>query len=113
MLADFGKIRNALCAIKPSKNEKEFEHFKLMADLRMHYLDFKVVVEELNSENFKKSQTPALVDKLDEIFKDAKKLNKRFTKLNKGFLYDSELENQNELRIQPVKVLYNRLVKIK
>ena len=113
MLADFGKIRNALCAVNPTKNKKEFEHFKLMADLRMHYLNFKEVVESLNSVNFKKSQTTTLVDKLDEILKDAKKLNKRFTKLNKGFLYDSELKNQNELRIQPVKVLYNRLVKIK
>lgn len=113
MLADFGVIRNALVCVKPKTNKKEFNHFKLMADLRMHYLDFKEVVETYNSESFKSSQAAVLVDKLDKILKDAKKLNKRFIKLNKGFLYNSEIKNQNDLRIQPVKVLYNRLVKLK
>jgi hypothetical protein len=54
-----------------------------------------------------------LVGELEEIFSEAKELNKRFSGLNKGFLYESEIEEQNEIRLQPVRVLYNRLVKLK
>lgn len=113
ILIYFGKIRNNLAVLKPEKNIKEFNHFKLMADLRIHYLHFQNVVEQYNSESFRIDDTTILVTKLDKIIEEADELNKRFIALNKGFLYDSELQNQNELRIQPVKVLYNRLIKLK
>ncbi|UOB18392.1 family 20 glycosylhydrolase [Abyssalbus ytuae] len=98
--------------LQPKKNKKEFEHFKLMADLRMHYLDFKEVESVYNSEDFTPSQAPGLLEKLDQILEKAKKLDNRFIQLNKGFLYDSELKEQNELRVQQVHVLYNRLAKL-
>ncbi|SOE20726.1 Glycosyl hydrolase family 20, catalytic domain [Spirosomataceae bacterium TFI 002] len=109
----FNDIRVRINKVKPKKNVEEFEHFKLMADLRMHYLDFKKVEEQYNSEDFSISKSALLVKDLDKVLKDAKKLNKRFFKLNKGFLYDSELHEQNELRVQPVRVLRKRLAKIK
>ena len=113
MLNNYDKIRNALAEVNPSINRHEFNHLKLMADLRMLYLNFQEVVSQYNSKDYKHSQTTVLVCELDKILKNAKKLNKIFIKLNKGFLYYSELKNQNELRIQPIKVLYNRLVKLK
>lgn len=113
MKDDFGKLRDELNLIKPKKNQEEFEHFKLMSDLRMHYLDFKEVESLYNSEEFTTSQTPNLLKKLDYILADATVLAKRFTELNKGFLYDSELYEQNKLRVQQMQVLYDRMNKLK
>tara|TARA_R110002111_G_scaffold217755_1_gene280063 strand:- start:64 stop:1623 length:1560 start_codon:yes stop_codon:yes gene_type:complete len=106
-------LRKALLELKAKQNETELEQFKLMADLRMHYLDFKEVEFKYNSPNFLSSQAPILLKELDVILREAKTLNKKFIKLNKGFLYDSELKEQNELRVQAVHVLYDRLAKLK
>lgn len=113
MKANFALVRNQLNNIKPKQNKEEFAHFKLMADLRMHYLDFKEVNSEYNSTDFSVDQTPELLKKLDQILKEGKELGKRFYDLNEDFIYDSELKEQNELRIEPITVLYNRLAKLK
>lgn len=113
MYNDFSQLNSRLHGINPKRNKEEFEHFKLMADLRMHYLDFKMVEAKYNSPDFSTNQVPQLVDELDQIFAEAKELNKRFSSLQKGFLYDAEIKEQNEIRLEPVKVLYNRLVKLK
>jgi hypothetical protein len=109
----YAAVRDTLFQIKPAKNKEEFNHFKLMADLRMQYLNFKAIEAEYNSEDFRISQAPILLEKLDQILENAKNLDKRFINLNKGFLYDSELKEQNEIRVQAVHVLYNRLSKLK
>ena len=72
MQEDFTKVRTHLLDVNPTKNVKEFEHFKLMADLRMHYLDFKDVESLYNSVDFRISQAPELVEKMDKILEDAK-----------------------------------------
>lgn len=113
MKTDFAKLRDGLVAINPTKNVKEFEHFKLMADLRMHYLDFKEVEAVYNSDEFRISQAPPLLEKMDKILEDAKVLGDRFFILNKDFLYDAELNEQNELRVQHMRVLHDRLAKLK
>lgn len=113
MKEDYGMIRDRLIKIMPERNEDEFAHFKLMADLRMHYLYFKEVQANYNSDAFSFVHTPTLLKELDRILADAKELDKRFLELNKGFLYDSELKEQNEIRVQPVKVLRDRLAKVK
>ncbi|ALJ06766.1 N-acetyl-beta-hexosaminidase [Pseudalgibacter alginicilyticus] len=113
MKETYNSVRKELLKLKTKQNEAELSQFKLMADLRMHYLDFKEVEFKYNAPNFLSSQAPVLLKELDVILLDAKRLNKRFLKLNKGFLYDSELKEQNELRVQAVHVLYDRLSKLK
>ncbi|MEH6679790.1 MAG: family 20 glycosylhydrolase [Sediminicola sp.] len=113
MKQNYGQIRDKLAQVRASDNQRELAHFKLMADLRMHYLDFKEVEAAYNAPDFTVSQAPELIKKLEGIMQDAKKLDRRFLELNQGFLYDSELQEQNHIRILPVKVLYERLTKIK
>jgi len=111
--AKYDPIRKEINQIEPRKNQQEFEHFKLMADLRMHYLDFKAVEAQYNSKDFSVTETLGLLKKLDAVLADAETLNKRYIELNKGFLYDAELQEQNNIRVQQVKVLYDRLAKAK
>ncbi|PRX51637.1 family 20 glycosylhydrolase [Salegentibacter salegens] len=113
MQFDYGQLNEKLNRINPKRNITEFNHLKLMADLRMHYLKFKAIEARYNSPEFSIDQTPELAEELENIFDEAKVLNRRFTALNKGFLYDSEIKEQNDIRIQPVQVLYDRLVKLK
>ncbi len=113
MQEEFNLIREQLKTIKPKRNEKEFAHFDLMADLRKHYLEFKLVESNYNSPEFSTDEVPELINKLEQILMDAEELNKRFSSLNEGFLYDSEIKEQNEIRVQPVRVLYNRLIKLR
>ncbi len=110
---DFAKVRADLVGVNPTQHVKEFEHFKLMADLRMHYLEFKEVESVYNSLDFRVSQTPELLEKMHKILQDAEVLGDRFFVLNKGFLYDAELHEQNELRVQHMRILHDRLAKLK
>ena len=109
----YTEVRDGLCEIKPEKNTEEFAHFKLMADLRIHYLKFKEVEAEYNSDDFEVEDSPKLLAKLNEISAEAEELNDRFARLHQDFLYDAEIRDQNAIRIQPVDVLYNRLSKLK
>ncbi|WP_199270241.1 family 20 glycosylhydrolase [Algibacter sp. L3A6] len=111
--AKYNVLRDELVKLKPKRHEAEFNQFKLMADLRVHYLDFKAVDIKYNAPDFTRSQVPILLKELDVILEDAKQLDKRFIALNKGFLYDAELEEQNKLRVQAVHTLYDRLAKLK
>ncbi|MDX1753077.1 MAG: family 20 glycosylhydrolase [Salinimicrobium sediminis] len=110
---NYNEVREKLYEIEPRMNTEEFAHFKLMADLRIHYLKFKEVEAKYNSEDFEVEDTRELLAELDEIKAEAEKLNERFTRLHKSFLYDAEIKDQNAIRIQPVEVLYNRLAKLK
>lgn len=109
----YNVLREALLTLKPKRNKAEIDQFKLMADLRVHYLDFKEVEFKYNSPDFRVSQSDTLLQELDVVLADAKALDNRFITLNKGFLYDSELKEQNRLREQAVHVLYDRLSKLK
>ena len=102
--------RKLLNELKPVRNKKEFEHFRLMADLREYYLAYKELESEYNSENFTRNKSNQLISELKRLRLESKKLNNRFLDLNKGFLYDSEIHDQNRIRNEQVNVLYNRIV---
>ena len=101
------KILNEL---KPVRNKKEFEHFRLMADLREYYLAYKELESEYNSQNFTRNKSNQLIPELERLRLESKKLDNRFSDLNKGFLYDSEINDQNRIRNEQVNVLYKRIV---
>src|SRR5690606_29522802 len=98
-----------LYQLKPKQNEKEFEHFRLMIDLRKSYLSFSKIKTFYNSDDFTRTDAKKALPKLDELLEQSQSLNQRFTKLNKGFLSDEEIQDQNEIRELPLKILYKRM----
>lgn len=96
-------------AMHPVKNKKEFEHFRLMLDIRAHYLAFKQAEAEFNSPGFSISDKPDLLRRLEALDRASKPLDRRFAKLNRGFLYPSEIKEQNEIRDRKLKLLIERL----
>ncbi len=95
--------------IKPSKNATEFEHLRLMLDLREQYLAFKEVESVYNSDGFSLDEKDKIIHELERLLAQAKKLDKRFTRLNRDFLYDSEIAEQNTIRNRKLVLLYRRL----
>jgi hypothetical protein len=48
-------------ALKPLKSQQEFEHFKLMADIRVYYLSYQLVEKQVNQPTFDDTQRPVVI----------------------------------------------------
>ena len=113
MRSNSNLARELLYNLKPLRNKKEFEHFKLMIDLQDYYLAFRELESFYNSDQFTMIHSKKLIAGLKELLAQSKKLDKRFLELNKGFLYNSEINDQNRIRNLGLKTLYYRLTKLK
>ncbi|MDB5118337.1 MAG: beta-N-acetylhexosaminidase [Mucilaginibacter sp.] len=98
-----------LYSLKPVKDLEEYEHFKLMADIREYYLQYQVIEKQLNDPSFKVATTPVVIEKLKTLLAASKGINDRFSLLNKGYLNPADIEYENQVRNIKVINLYNRL----
>ena len=98
VLADAYAMRERLNTLKPSANKVEIEHYKLMLDIRINYLEFKQCESEFESPKYEISQSAALAERMAKICKEGKKIDKRFEKLNKGYLKAGEIGYMQNLR---------------
>lgn len=95
-----------LNSLKPSKNQQEFDQYRLMTDIRIHYLRYEEIEKEANSGNFNRSD---ILSRLKTLMVNGGQLDTRFNTLNKDYLYPGELAQENELRNVKVRLLYQRL----
>ena len=85
--------------MKPRRNAREFEHFRLQADLRMQYLEFKAVDSAFNAPDFDRSRAPGLLAQLEErVLSQTPELDRRFAELHGDFLKPAEIDYQNRMR---------------
>lgn len=105
MLQQASATRDKLYTLKPKKNKTEFEHIKLMFDIRVNYLRFKTLEAIYQSDDYNRSKAKKLLPEINEILNYEKKLDKRFTALQKGFITDREIIHQNEIRKRKMFVL--------
>jgi hexosaminidase len=100
-----------LYQLQPQKNKEEFEHYRLMADIRMLYLSYQNIEAEVNDASFSNSKIPSTLLQLKKLLSDAKLIDERFINLNKNTLYADELKEENDLRNSKINLLYQRLAK--
>ena len=98
-----------MASLKPRSNPKEFEHLRLMLDLRQFYIDSKMAESLYESDFLTKGRKPELAGTVSGLLSRAKKLDRRFSALNKGFLYPSEIEEQNQVRSRKTENIYTAL----
>lgn len=96
-------------SLKPQYNKNEFEHFRLMLDIRDHYLRFKEAEARFNSADFSEDDKDGLAADLKELIRETKELDRRFARLQKGFLHESEIAQQNLIRNRKLILLHRRL----
>jgi len=100
---------DVLYGLKPSKNKPEFEHYRVMMEIRRNYLRFHSILEEINSAEFKPTQIPGVLKELQNLLIAQDIADTHFSGLNKDFLYPAEIKEENELRNIRAKLLFDRL----
>jgi hypothetical protein len=101
-----------LVSLTPKANVKEFEHLRLMHDLRVFYLAIKKVESIYESDTYNSEMKKELLSELSRLLAVSKGLNERFTNLNKGFLYPEEIEEQNVIRNEKLKNIYAAIANV-
>lgn len=109
ILADTKMLRSNLYSLNPKSNIKEFEHYKLMFDIRVQYLMFKEVERDYESSSFSRELAPLFIKRLEPLVKEAKNIDERFISLNTGFLHHQELVEINGLRTEKLYKVYEVL----
>ena len=98
-----------LRTLHPETNQKEFEHYRLMADIRVEHLRFLEIVEETNAQGFDGDSIPDVLHRLEALIAENTVLSQRFIDLNGDDFYHPELEEENRLRSLELVDFYNRL----
>jgi hypothetical protein len=102
-----------LHSVHPAKNGAAFSHYRLMADIRVYYLEYMSIEAWLNSTAFKEKDIPGAIARLGKLKSLELQLNQAFRQVNQSLLYPSALEEENILRNQKVHQLYERLARIR
>lgn len=105
-------LQKQLASLKPKNNIPEFEHLRLMFDLRVQYLTFKEIENRYESSRFERNQAETFIKELEPLIIEARKLDKRFLTLNKGFLHDEEIAEINRTRNDKLNTMYETLIKM-
>lgn len=116
-LADLSEDTKAFCAflnnVKVRSNKSEFEHYRLMYDIRQYYIESKMIQIETEEMVLRQENVKQQLDKLTEIKRTGKTLNRRFKKLNRKSLYPGSIDEENFIRNREVEILCNKLTKNK
>jgi len=111
MLGSARQDQVVLNTLTPKRNLEEFEHFRLMKDIRENYLAFKDVETVVNSDGFENQMIPDVLNRLKTILKKDDAIKTRFAEMNSGLLHPAQIEEENSVRIKRVRLLYDRLSK--
>ena len=111
-LLDSSKLAlKTISSIQPLKNTTEFAQYVLMAEIRVEYLTYQWIEKQMNTAAVSEGAQNLLVKQLETLIIETKNTNKKFINLNSAYYYVSELAEDNNLRIQKMELLYNRLSK--
>lgn len=109
-LVDSAKIAlKEIVSLKPAKNEKEFAHYGLMQVIRCDYLTYEMIESKLNAANFDRHDLPGIIALLKELMASEETVDRTFDSFNADYLYPGELVDENKLRDEKTKLLYDRL----
>jgi hexosaminidase len=95
---------NTLTQLQPTQNKQEFEHYRLMAAIRVQYLTYQSIEQKANTPGADFKQ---LLSSLQQL--KTSTLDKQFISLNSAWMYPAELRQENELRDAKIKQLIERL----
>ncbi len=112
----YQSVKNAkkiMSSLTPKYNKNEFKHLRLMIDLRLFYLNFKKIEAFYESDKYSPSTAYTIIPELEKLLKESKILDKRFSNLNKGFLYPNEIKEQNSVRSEKLIKIYEIVTKSK
>ncbi len=105
------QVKRLLASLHPLRHVNEFEHLRLMADLREFHARFKKLENEVQSPQFSATQLPYKIRALGKLIKESQLLDQRFLRINKGFLYEKALVEDAAVRTKKLRKLYDCLTR--
>lgn len=100
-------VSSTMHRLQPISNKQEFEHYRLMADIRLQYLTYMDIEKRVNSADFREEDVPEVLAALEALNTDD--LDKRFIRLNTDDLFEGELRQENKYRNSKIRLLHQRL----
>lgn len=97
-----------LHSLKPTKNLEEFEHYRLMADIRVYYLTYLTIEADVNRATSIQDYHH-YADRLRQLMNTELRLEEAFTRLNSATLYPAAIREENAVRVYRTHQLYDRL----
>ena len=97
-------------SLKPTKNPQEFEHYRLMADIRVYYLTYQTIEAAVNTAtSIQDYQNYA--GRLRTLINTEPQLDQTFNQLNSQTLYPAAIREENAVRTHRTHQLYQRLTR--
>ena len=113
-LLDSSRIAaKTLRTLAPAKGQIEFDHYRLMADMRVAYLTYQQLEHEVNDTLFAPAQIPAVLTRLKTLMAQNDTLSNRFVALNKPYYHPAELTEETSWQTVKPRLLYDRLARTK
>ena len=105
------KAQQLMATLKPKANRQEFDHLRLMVDIRRYSLAVKEIASRAEADGFRPAKAPALARRLRRILKDGKKIDRQFDALNGEYLKKAELTRERTTRNKPAMDLLAKLTR--
>jgi hexosaminidase len=97
-----------LHSLRPAQHAAEFEHYRLMADIRVYYLSYLVIEEEVNNAG-SISDYQKCAAEVHALMATEAQLDEAFGRLNGETLYPAAIKEENAIRVYRTHELYERL----
>lgn len=94
--------------LKPGRNTKEFDHYRLMADIRVYYLTFLTLQARADTATSIHS-FQSLAQEVKALMNTEPALDEAFRRLNAAVLYPAAIREENAIRVYRTHQLYQRL----
>lgn len=101
----------ALSRLKPRKHAAEFDHIRLMIDLRELHLRCKTLEKQIHSHRFAPDKVGAAIKNLDGLLAESTQLHDRFIRLNRESLHPAEMDAELSYRTESLRQLRARLAR--
>lgn len=98
VLNDCYALRVKMNTLRPKDNKVEIEHLKLMLDIRINYLEFKLCESQFESTEYNDTMRGELACRMKKTCREGYAIDKRIQKLNKDYLKPGEIAYLQELR---------------
>lgn len=113
VVAQTAKVLEEFKTFKPKDNKWEYDHLLLMLEMRLNYVQYKEVEAKYDNNKFggdaALDSIKEMAQTMETIYNESEELQKRFVKLNTGYLKEGQWEMLNETRSEKLKSLYLRL----
>ena len=104
-------FRDFLTKVSPKALQEHFEHYRLMTDIRLSYINVQLARLEAESSTAGLDVIDQIEQRLQELREVANELNDRFAELHHENLYPGAIEAENQARNQELELLYKRIAK--